>query len=177
FKLSLDELKNLQEIISAVETVQSKKFNDLYSFLLKEKTIFALADSKYSVCLDQLRKELQRLMQEFEKNTEIFNDLDLIFYNLESDYNIKSAIANKISLLNPNKTLIILESWNERTHFSARRQDFKVKMNDLLEQSIQGIPESSAGGHIPAAAGGIPTNQLKQFKENVKNYLKKNYKK
>ena len=60
----------------------------------------------------------------------------------------------------------------DRIWFSARRQDFKVKMNELLEEAVKGIPDSSAGGHIPAAAGSIPKSYEDRFKENIVKILK-----
>lgn len=56
--------------------------------------------------------------------------------------------------------------------FSARRQDFRVKMNELLEKAVKGIPNASAGGHIPAAAGSVPRDYLNVFKENLLQILK-----
>ena len=47
--------------------------------------------------------------------------------------------------------------------------------NDLLENSIKGIPESGAGGHTPAAAGSIPKKYYEKFLENLERELSKFY--
>ncbi len=172
-----EDLAKLTELVASVETVWPRKFNNLYKHLLKSKDPVTLWETKYAKCLIKLRQELDKLFLEFNVQAERFPGLDLIFFNLTSDYNIKTAIANKISVANPDQTVLIFETLGKNTHFSGRRQDFKVKMNELIEACIRDIPESSGGGHIPAAAGGIPSKYLDQFKENIKQYLKQNYKK
>jgi nanoRNase/pAp phosphatase (c-di-AMP/oligoRNAs hydrolase) len=52
---------------------------------------------------------------------------------------------------------------------SARRQDLKVKMNELLETALG---KGSGGGHVPAAAGILPRKNLKVFKSNIIRLLK-----
>ena len=51
--------------------------------------------------------------------------------------------------------------------FSARRQDFKVKTNDLLEKAVKGFENAGAGGHIPASAGRIKKEDLPEFKKRI----------
>ena len=70
-----------------------------------------------------------------------------------------------------------MDSGGKVLRFSARRQDFKVKVNDLLEEAVEGIPGADAGGHIPAAAGSIPREKLAVFKENVIRILREKHKK
>jgi len=51
--------------------------------------------------------------------------------------------------------------------FSARRQDFKVKTNEVLETAVKGFEDAGAGGHIPASAGRIRKSDLPEFKKRV----------
>ena len=79
--------------------------------------------------------------------------------------------------MRPHKTIILLQILPRgRLRFSARRQDCKVKVNDLLVEAVKGIPDSNAGGHAPAAAGSIPRQYAKKFKNNVIAILEKKYK-
>jgi single-stranded DNA-specific DHH superfamily exonuclease len=114
-----------------------------------------------------------KIISEMDDRADFFNSIDLIIYPIQAKYNIKSFIANRLSYDYPAKTIIVMQDINpNRVWFSARRQDFKVKMNELLEEAVKGIPDSSAGGHIPAAAGSIPKNYAEKFKENLVKILK-----
>ncbi len=68
---------------------------------------------------------------------------------------------------------IIQDVGNNDLRISARRQDYKVKMNNLMEKSIKGIPNSNAGGHIPAAAAKIPKRFRGKFRKNLLRAAKK----
>ena len=108
---------------------------------------------------------------------EFIPDIDLIIYELSPKYNLKSIIINKLSFeLYPNKTVIGISKHGERVTVSARRQDFKVPVNDLLADAIKDLPSSTAGGHIPAAGASFRKKDLKRFKDNIKQLLKTKYK-
>jgi single-stranded DNA-specific DHH superfamily exonuclease len=118
--------------------------------------------------LEEMQKEVDYWMNEFNEKKEVFPEKELIYFEIRPQHSIKSALINKISEKFPNKTIVLVQDFGEEhVYFSARRQDFKVKVNDLLEKSIFGIPDSTAGGHIPAAAGKIPREYLKEFKKKL----------
>lgn len=171
---SKDELDSAMEIVNAVETVAQEKFISLFEFLFKAKDIHEFLESDFSSFRKKLHEEADKFIESFEEKAEYFPELELYLFEIEPKYNVKSFVVNQLSIKYPEKTLIVLQyiSGEERIWFSARRQDFKVKMNELLENAVQGIPNSSGGGHIPAAAGSIPKEFREQFKENVKKILK-----
>jgi single-stranded DNA-specific DHH superfamily exonuclease len=122
----------------------------------------------------RLNKELAKWQKDFKKSAEFYKSEELIFYKFKPPFEIKSALIDSLTLKYPDKTLIIFQDLGEKNiRFSARRQDFKVKMNELLEAAVKGIPGANAGGHIPASAGAVPRAQFTVFKENVLEILKK----
>ena len=124
-----------------------------------------------------LKKEIETGYRLAVECMESFPELELEFYKVESKNKIKSYVVNTISQEKPNTTIILAQCSNGRCYFSARRQDFKIKMNELVEDAVRGIPNASGGGHIPAAAGSFPTEFGEQFKENVKRILAEKMKK
>ena len=86
---------------------------------------------------------------------------------------LKSALIDSLTFEHPNKTLVVvLDAGNDTLRFSARREDFKVKMNELLEYVTKEIEGADAGDRIPTAAGSVPRSQLNNCKSNVKKFLK-----
>lgn len=165
FNFSEKELEVMTESINAFETIKPKDFSKLYDAFLSFKKPKDFLDSKFIKLRERLYNEVNIHLNEFKKKAEFYDDLQLIFYFYKAKNNIKSFLANKLSLLYPNKTIILIQDLEQKKlMLSARRQDFKVKMNDLLEYAVKGIPNASAGGHIPAAAGSIPKDKLNEFK-------------
>ena len=60
----------------------------------------------------------------------------------------------------------------EEITISARRQDQKVKMNELMRYAVKDIPNSAAGGHIPASGATVPRKHYPEFKKRVMEYLR-----
>jgi single-stranded DNA-specific DHH superfamily exonuclease len=114
-----------------------------------------------------VRHEIDVMTNRFEKEKIVFKDG--LFYEFECIFPIRSYIVSKISLNYPNKTLIIGEKNGESYRFSIRRQDQKVDSNKLARKLIDGFEKSSAGGHVPSAAGNFPVRYLDEFKKRLKN--------
>ncbi|HZX20106.1 MAG TPA: DHHA1 domain-containing protein [archaeon] len=166
---SLEEIYTVTNIISAIEVLVPEKLNDLLYFIAnssKPKDVIKSKFAKYSKTLDA---QVSKILEKFEKKKEVFEKQQLVWFEFEADSNIKSAVINKVSNeLYPNKTIIFIQDKNDGfVSFSARRQDFKVKTNDLLEKCVKGFENAGAGGHIPAAAGRIMKKDLAEFKKRV----------
>ena len=63
------------------------------------------------------------------------------------------------------KTLVFYQIKGDQALISARRNDGKVKVNDLLEKACKGL--GKAGGHIVAAGATIDKKHLKKFLERI----------
>lgn len=173
-KLKMSDLVKLKEIIGGVEVLKRDSFEKLGEEFFKAKKPKALFKSKLAKYAKKLQTELDKLVKDFEKNAEHHPDLQLIFYHFKYPHEIKSPFINKISAeLFPNQTVILFQDkGNDWIGFSARRQDFKVAMNDLLQEATKDLrPGSGGGGHIPAAGGRCAKADLEKFKENVKQIL------
>ena len=134
-------------------------------------------ESKFRKFLKEFKKEKDLLVEVFGEKAEEFPEIELCFYAIRAKYeNIKSYVINEISEMRPHKTIILLQFLERgRLRFSARRQDCKVKVNDLLVKAVKGIPNSNAGGHAPAAAGSIPRQHARKFKEKIVEILERQY--
>ena len=164
FKMTFDQtgvnekyLRNLMEIISYVETVDRKKITALFKEFFKVKRPQEMKNSKYANYKKMVEDELKKLVSQFHKKKEIFPKQELVFFTFKSKLDIKSILINKISTeYYPDKSVVIVEDRGKGIMtISARRQDFRVKMNSLLENAVKNFKDGIAGGHIPAACGKI----------------------
>jgi len=174
--ISVEEMKEIASLIDAVKILAPERFAELFE-------LFMLSDPKHILKheLNALREKLQRQLmhwkKEFYKSAEHFPEIELYFFHMKPSASIKSALIDIITKELPNKTVVIAEDLGESTiKFSARRQDFRVAMNELLENAVRGIPNASAGGHVPAAAGSVPREYFLNFKKNLLEQLKERYK-
>ncbi len=122
-----------------------------------------------------VKAELNKYLDAHKKDAQFHNNNTLIIYEIAPIHRLKSRLINILSQKHyPNKTIVILEQHNNRIDISARRQDSKLSMNDMLKSALEGIQNSQAGGHIPAAGGYIPKEHLEQFKKQLIAYCKEN---
>lgn len=63
--------------------------------------------------------------------------------------------------------LIKLDIVEDAYNVSVRRQDRKQNMSDFLKSLLNGIPNADGGGHVPAAGGRFPKEQLGEFKKRL----------
>jgi single-stranded DNA-specific DHH superfamily exonuclease len=99
---------------------------------------------------------------------------DLIFYQFECKYSIGSTLSTRVSFKEPDKTVIVIQDAGEEFYrISLRRQDGKVKVNDLVRDALEGLDGANGGGHAPAAGGRVLKKDLEIFKERVLKILGK----
>jgi len=168
-KTNFEELSEVSEIVSSIEVLAIEKLNELVMFLIEANSPREVVDSKFNVYEEKLEEEVSCIMKEFEERKEIFSDKDLVWFEFKTKYRLKSDVINKISNeFYPNKTVIVVQDkGTDFISFSARRQDFKVKTNELLEKAVEGLEDSGAGGHIPASAGRVKRKDFPEFKKKL----------
>ncbi len=167
--LSLSQIKSCTELISAVEIIHVEDISDLFEVYFASAMPQDLLKSKYSSYMEKVEKELSRILKEFNQKSEVFQDIGLVFFEFKSRYSIKSYLINHLSTrMLPNKTIVVVEDLgNGILTLSARRQDFKVRVNDLLENAVKNLNGGIAGGHVPAAGGKIRKQDFPKFKQNI----------
>ena len=119
--------------------------------------------AKYS---QEVKKEIDNCISRFNK--EKVEIKEGYFWEFSSKLPVKSYVTTALSFENPDKTIIIAKKEGERYLLSARRQDKKTSMNELLRNLVNGFENAEGGGHIPAAGGHIMLKDAEKFKERVK---------
>ena len=174
--VSIETLIKVKRVIDGVEALNGKGFKALMKEFEKAKTPKDILKAKISKYSKLLQEKLDGLIEKAEKNAEFYPEIELMLFEFSGKFNIKSALINELSRRCKNMTIIVIEDLGKETlGISARRQDFKVKMNELLEKATKGMKGSNGGGHIPAAGGRIRRKDFWKFKGRVISILGKKY--
>jgi len=174
-KLTLNDFEFLKSLVNAVETVAPQKFYELFEEF-NSKTVNELLKSPLGKYRKTLNESLTKWRADFKENAEFFPEVELYFYVFKPELELKSALIDSLSPeLSDKNLIVVIDRGDPMLRFSARRQDFKVEMNSLLEEAVKGIDGADAGGHIPAAAGSIPREKLTVLKDNLIRILMEKY--
>ena len=148
-------------------------YYEIYSPTTIQKLYYAVRNANnYKSALNSeikkaelVNKEIEYFLRNYERFTEKHKDLLLV--HIKPKFRIGSILATRISNTLRHKTIVVAQEVKGRIFVSARRQDFKVAVNDLLEQSVKDIKESSAGGHVPAAGARFAKEDYTEFSKKI----------
>jgi len=139
----------IDDAFSALE--KARNYKDIIRALLKYEGI---------------EKEIESLFERFDKEKEEFKDKDLIIWGFESKNDVKTPLANRISKLYPNMTIILVRKGSIYI-IGARRSDGEVDVGELMRKIAKEIPGVSGGGHRPSAGARVPEEKYKEFKKRL----------
>lgn len=128
-----------------------------YQIVMRGATEGARKLIKWSEDVD---KEFKRIVSDFNLRRELVKP-NVIFYEIQSKYSIKSSVAGYLTQFYKDKILLISQTKGDSLDISFRRGDMvKTDLNRLVKKAIDGIPESTGGGHEAASAARIPKRFL-----------------
>jgi hypothetical protein len=170
----------LSGMIYCTQILSSYQLPELLDLLVESTHPADVLNSGFRALVNVVDGEVSEWMERLKTDVQIFPEIELALATVQPRHAIKSLLINKLSRERfSNWNLVILQEVanGSRVTLSARRQDFKVPMNDMLEFAVKGLLESNAGGHVPAAGGLIRKQDEEKFVENVKKYLHEHYSK
>lgn len=168
----------LSGMIYCTQILSSYQLPELLDVMVGAENPQTVLNSGFRSLLNVVDDEVKEWLSRLETEVEIDEEIEFVFAHVQPKHAIKSLLVNKLSRDRfPNWNVLLLQDVANGTRItlSARRQDFKVPMNEMLEVAIQGLPEANAGGHVPAAGGAIRKQDERVFVENVKKYLRAHY--
>ncbi|MFA5020032.1 MAG: DHHA1 domain-containing protein [Candidatus Pacearchaeota archaeon] len=113
-----------------------------------------------------IQKEIDRAVTNFNNEKKMYGK-DVYFWKFNPNYPIKAIVSTLVSSQEHNKTFIFVRPNRRYINISARRQDKKISMVDLMKKLTQGLEDSNCGGHVPAAGGNILKKDFKKFKKRI----------
>ncbi|MEK6947799.1 MAG: DHH family phosphoesterase [Nanoarchaeota archaeon] len=139
-----------------------------FDIVYNSNSIFDVLNNK--VLLDYKKKSEEELNIWINKRNNVEVHGDLVIYEISPRYKINSTLSTILSFQYfPNKTVILIVSNDDKDiiEINARDQRGIIKLNEFLRDLVQDLPNSTAGGHIPAAGARIRKEDLKIFKKRL----------
>ncbi len=122
----------------------------------------------YEVYLE-MQDEFNRVLENYEDEREIDREKCVIFFELDSKFNINSSIATNMSTKTPEWIHLVVQKEPDEINISGRCQSGRVDLGKLLQQALpEKAKEESAeaGGHRKAAGASMHPDYYPEFKSN-----------
>lgn len=161
-------LGQITQLISYAEAMGEAE--QCFDLILKAKSAAEALTylSNYKI----VKQEVEYYFNNYKSFVEEYPLADLIFLEIQSPYKIKSLVGSILAQkIFPQKTLVVVQREGSKINISARRNDHKMNMHDLLKKATQNL-DGRAGGHAPAAGAAISGKQFPVFKTRLLKYAK-----
>ena len=173
-KFTLEDLVHTEELLSyALSSNEKDVVIKILEYLEECNSPLDLKNrlKKYEV----IEKEVNKFISQHKEEAEIYPEVNTIFYNVETIYNIRSRIASILSQIYPDYTVIVYgtKDSNPNTYIISLRNHLgKVDVANLVKTLSKEIPSLQGGGHRPAAGAIIEKKYMDMFKKKVLETLK-----
>jgi single-stranded DNA-specific DHH superfamily exonuclease len=138
-----------------------------YTIIYNAKNPQTILNSPLKKYDKAVRKEVRYWMEQVNNKAEFHNNCDLIYYELPPKYKVQGPVSTLLSRKHPHKTIITISRNKKKVYISARRQDWKVPVNQLIINVLKPLKHSQGGGHVPAAGGQFLRKDLALFKKRL----------
>ena len=168
----------MSQTIYAIGSLNRAAFPDFLELLIEADSPKAILDSDYRLLREIIEAESNKWFEEMKKTMSFFPEMQLHLGKIKPRHSVKSLVINRLSHeLFPNETVVLMQEVpGEKILISARRQDGKIPLNEVIEQCVQGLPEANGGGHIQSSAAIIQKQDEVIFVKRLKELLSKKYK-
>lgn len=167
-------------IITSTIGIDEEQVSALFECVQNAKSYKDVLSSEFKAYEKKYSSEVQRCINALKTKAEFFPEIDLIWYEMESPYKINSPVSTIVSFMpqHLSTTILIVQDMHDGAcAISARRQDGKIAMNDLLARAVTGLKNANGGGHKPAAGARVRKEDLLLFKQRIRDALRQQSKK
>lgn len=168
-KPSKSKLSNIAEMLSSIITLKGLKGAKIgLDLLIKIDNFRGIKNHKdLKEWHEKVKKEIERIMEDFEKHAEFVPGKNLVIYEIKSKLNITSIIATKVTETWKNEVIIIRKKSRQGWKISMRCQSGKTNVGEIAKRASRGI--GSGGGHQKSA--GALVKDWEKFRKRVIKYL------
>jgi len=123
-----------------------------------------LEENSQTYHLHKRYRELNTILNKLVEKAEAQQTLkNTVFFSYSGTVSISSELSNKLYFRNKKKTIIVAFKRQDKANISIRGKNAK----EITSKTIQGIENSTGGGHEEACGATVPIDLLEQFKENI----------
>ncbi len=113
----------------------------------------------------EIDKKYQKILLKAKKCGNLSN---IIFFKYAGDTSMSSDIANGLKYLFPDKFIVVVYTKGVKANISARGKNVR----EIILKSIEGLENSTGGGHENAVGAQIRKEDIGQFEKNVRELVK-----
>ncbi len=122
----------------------------------------------YEVYLE-MQDEFNKMVENYEEDREIDRDKMVIFFTIDSEFNITSSISTNMSTKTPEWIHLVIQK-DDEVNISARCQSGRVNLGEVMRESLpdEAVEKGAeAGGHRKAAGASMDLEYYDEFKQNL----------
>lgn len=120
--------------------------------------------------------EMERCLQDFDKNAEHHFDKKLYFYFFKSKFSLGSKMGTILSLKYKGATIVVISEMEGTNMYkvSVRNNADKLPflMSDMLGYGVKGLENAMGAGHPNASGGSFMKKDIDTFKKNIIEFVK-----
>ncbi|MEK6875206.1 MAG: DHHA1 domain-containing protein [Nanoarchaeota archaeon] len=137
----------------------------MIKFLKEVKTPYeVLEETKKNYTMHARFKQIsQRYRKLIEKAKAVSYSGKLIFFQYGGDLSISSDLSNELIYLYPNKIVVVVYVSGIKANISIRGKNVKP----IVLKAIEGLDDSSGGGHENAVGAKIKLEDIEKFREKI----------
>lgn len=160
-------LGKVAHLISSAEVYDEKNVDLCFEVLSKSVHPKNVLNSELRRFAKFIEDEIRRLVKNSKSHAEWHFGDELMIYEIKPKHAVTSPLSTILGFKYPSTTVIIMSEDEGRMHVSARRQDKKIAVNNLVERAVIGFENSSAGGHVAAAGASFSARDRNEFKRRI----------
>jgi single-stranded DNA-specific DHH superfamily exonuclease len=165
YKITREKLLQIGKIIDAGKQVVPPQVERALDVTLSAEKPEDILNSEFSNIAKELENEIEFWINKFEEKAEHKGDLWL--YEINPSARIASTISTQLALIHSDYSIIVTRRYKGVVSISARNNESKRAMNNLLEKATKNLKGATAGGHVPAAGGTIREKDYAEFKKRI----------
>ncbi len=153
----------------------SKNAPECLEALASSKSPRDLIDSGIRRYKHEIDEEIKRLEDDFRMKRRLSEDGKTMYYEFNSPFGVCSTLSTILgyNYMKPSDNLVVVQVKKDKCVVNLRRNDKKVNLASIARIAVDGLPDSSGGGHIPAAGAEIRMEDLPEFKKRILELLSK----
>jgi len=160
----------LSDMITAANVTNSMSYEQIVKVLKNSKNPegFISENEQILKAYQDVENEILSIMVDAENNSLTYKNL--IIYNLNSKYRLRSQISTRLSEKYRDSVILVYEKIKNDIKISSRNQSKRVNVAEILSKATDGL-KASSGGHAAAAGATIKAGDWETFKERIINLL------
>jgi single-stranded DNA-specific DHH superfamily exonuclease len=137
--------------------------------LNKAKNVYDLLEENANTkTLHKRYKELNTICQKQVEKGNKNAGKKMVYLEYSGETSMSAEISNRLMFDHPEKDIIVVFNKNEAARISLRGKNAKK----IVDNVVLKIPHSMGGGHEVACGAKIPSEEVENFKQSLKKFLK-----